>query len=368
MPFFKYFSLLPVISAAPDHISNAFKSQLFQNPVNPNAYDSAYSAASSSSGSSQNSEPIPYNPPSFNSWDNWDAENSQFSAWQPNQLASAGAPSSSGSSYADLYANANTGGDDTYASVFADANSGSSSDIDPSYARSFASANSAASAADPYDASAVLGYDPAALNWAGADSSFLNDLVQDSNQFSYSGGNSKADSSGYDWNSPQTAFGLDSSSFSQPRSSESNGFRSQLLPAYTSQTTQNTVDTLFRPRSANVQAPSATTYAPSLFGDELCLEPAARFDSSIADKLDHNAYYPGQPANWICEFCGNKLLMMVERICCGSVSRKRRETEELDFWFNETSHEKRARSSKLRAKLAIFDGPGHNTATTGLGF
>ena len=89
----------------------------------------------------------------------------------------------------------------------------------------------------------------------------------------------------------------------------------------------------------------SATYAPELFGNLLCLEPGHRFLSTIQHKLDHNSDYPNQPEEWICQFCGNKLMMIVQKICCGVEIRKRREAEEVKFW-HEVSHQ----SHKLISK------------------
>lgn len=79
------------------------------------------------------------------------------------------------------------------------------------------------------------------------------------------------------------------------------------------------------------------TYTSSdLFGNTECTEPADRFKDDVPqDLVVHNDLFASEPEKWVCEFCQENLFNVVNKVCCGHNVRKRREAEQMDFWFHE---------------------------------
>lgn len=73
------------------------------------------------------------------------------------------------------------------------------------------------------------------------------------------------------------------------------------------------------------------------FNGAHCLEPFHRFASEkISDTLTHN-YQTIEKEEHVCEFCGTELLRVVNKVCCTSYSRNRRESELFEFYNNSTN-------------------------------
>lgn len=90
---------------------------------------------------------------------------------------------------------------------------------------------------------------------------------------------------------------------------------------------------IYTTQATNLQTPQ-TFYAPNLYGDIPCTEHEKRFDSQISDKNPHNQDFPNSPEKWLCGFCDADLYNVVQRVCCGEDSRKRREAEVINFWHS----------------------------------
>lgn len=75
-----------------------------------------------------------------------------------------------------------------------------------------------------------------------------------------------------------------------------------------------------------------TFFAPELYGNVACREPDHRFENPLREKLPHNQDMLDQNKEWICQFCNDDLMKVVERVCCGETGRKKRETDLENFW------------------------------------
>ena len=73
-----------------------------------------------------------------------------------------------------------------------------------------------------------------------------------------------------------------------------------------------------------------------IFGSTTCTEPLHRFNEENPDGLlKHNNELVSTPKQWVCEFCDVNLFQVVQKVCCGVSSRRRRETNTMDFWFHD---------------------------------
>ena len=97
---------------------------------------------------------------------------------------------------------------------------------------------------------------------------------------------------------------------------------------------------------------SAFTQTDSQNPDYTCYGPAKTLQftehkQSFGATNDHERY--------VCEFCDDKLLEIVERVCCGNGGRKRREVRELDFWFGVSHQESKLVTPSHNNKVTILN-------------
>jgi len=95
----------------------------------------------------------------------------------------------------------------------------------------------------------------------------------------------------------------------------------------------------------------ATLYASNLYGPTECTEPEHRFTNTVADKLPHNTEFINKPEQWLCQFCDADLMSIVKRVCCGETARKRRETQDIQFWHNISQNSSIKRTHKVEHHL-----------------
>jgi len=72
----------------------------------------------------------------------------------------------------------------------------------------------------------------------------------------------------------------------------------------------------------------------------------------MSNVIAHNIDNAGDPKKWHCEFCGNKLVQIINKICCSSSGRKRREANEMEFWHGVTYQQHNLEMSEARDDLS----------------
>ena len=87
-----------------------------------------------------------------------------------------------------------------------------------------------------------------------------------------------------------------------------------------------------------------------IFGETSCTEPSHRFSDEVPNGLlQHNNQLVSTPKQWVCEFCDVNLYQVVQKVCCGVSSRKRRDANTMDFWFHDEIKEEKGNKTHPNA-------------------